>query len=460
MQNAGMNNLPSVAGQLATPEALVPFLIPEQESRAKLNMNYICLQARNNPELQAQDFIDHIRKIQKTGADPELGHIHLLTFKKKIKVYDQFQQRQVEQWITQGQSIYSYHYFVYRAEETGELKKMEVETSRCEYLNPATGEYIENTIVAKATVIRHPKDGYEQVRVYRAYFPEFVKTKDKWENGQVVGKFPTEAWATKPYLMLEKCAIANALRLGFERELSGMYVQEEMTGEFSPAPKDVSPKNDSSDVIDITQNVDPAPTTDQQVNQTNWSQQAQHGAQRMQEHQKREAELVGDFNQELDKKAATPPPTPPSAPPVERTPPPQAQQATPPPQVPNYAPNAGQAATPPPQAGTMSEPPTFDANDQFPDFEPPAAPNTQAAPQSGQSGTESGQSAPSGLPQPKASKRTNALLWSKVQVAAEEGIIDRESALKKLESITGMTEPLAQQLIAQLHNKDGSWFKK
>ena len=258
------NNLPAVAGQLTTPESLMPFLVGDEEAKIKLQMNWLCLQARDNPELEAGDFINFIRTAQKTGADPERKQIHLVTFKKKIKVYDHAQNRQVEKWVTKGEPIFSYHYFVARAEQTGELKLMEVETEPCDYRNPATGEEIKNTICAKATVIRQKNGGHEQKRVYRAYFPEFVKLKDEYSNGQRTGnRYPTEAWASKPYLMLEKCALANALRLAFEAELSGMYIPEEMHGNMSAAPsdepKDVSPKPVQAEVVDQTQNVDPQP---------------------------------------------------------------------------------------------------------------------------------------------------------------------------------------------------------
>lgn len=261
-QTYNPNNLPAVAGQLANPDVLKNFLVPDKEAKIRLQMNWLCLQARDNPELEAGDFINFVRTVQKTGADPERKQIHLVTYKRKIKVFDQLQNRMVEKWVTKGEPIFSYHYFVARAQETGELALMEVNTETCDYNNPATGQMIKNTICAVATVVRRDKTGKENKYVYRAYFPEFVKLKDEYVNGNKTGKQQaTEAWATKPYLMLEKCAVANALRWGFEAELAGMYIPEEMHGEFSQAPAaQPEPRTVNAEVVDTTQNVDPTPS--------------------------------------------------------------------------------------------------------------------------------------------------------------------------------------------------------
>jgi hypothetical protein len=56
-----------------------------------------------------------------------------------------------------------------------------------------------------------------------AYWSEFVQTT---KEGR-----PTSFWATKPHLMLAKCAEAIALRKAFPQVLSGAYVPEEMGDE-------------------------------------------------------------------------------------------------------------------------------------------------------------------------------------------------------------------------------------
>lgn len=258
-------NLPALTSQLADERILAPFLMPPEEAKIKFQMAPLVMLARDNPDLQAMDFISFVRLAQKTGADPERKHIHLITARKKIKVWDANAGRLVEQWVTKGEAWFSYHFFVGKAQETGELAFLDVQTEPCDYLNPATGQLVKNTIKSTATCVRRSKSGFEQKYIYRAYFPEFVKTKEIWSNGQATGQYQvTEAWGTKPYLMNEKCAIANVLRIGFENELAGMYIPEEMAGEFSPPPgqaRDVSPTPPAPpvEVLNKTVNVDTQP---------------------------------------------------------------------------------------------------------------------------------------------------------------------------------------------------------
>jgi phage recombination protein Bet len=63
----------------------------------------------------------------------------------------------------------------------------------------------------------------------RAYWEEYVQTKD--------GK-PVSLWATKPHVMLGKCAEALALRRAFPQETSGLYIREEM---MQDEPVNVTP---------------------------------------------------------------------------------------------------------------------------------------------------------------------------------------------------------------------------
>jgi phage recombination protein Bet len=76
-----------------------------------------------------------------------------------------------------------------------------------------------------------------KVRVYRkdwprpavgvAYFEEYAQTK---RDGGL-----TQFWATKPHIMLAKCAEALAIRKAFPEDTSGLYVAEEM-GETHAEP--------------------------------------------------------------------------------------------------------------------------------------------------------------------------------------------------------------------------------
>ena len=73
---------------------------------------------------------------------------------------------------------------------------------------------------AKVTVNRYGRENEKIPYTATARWSEYVQTK---QDGS-----PTRNWATKPYLMLGKCAEALALRKGFPDELSGMYTDEEM----------------------------------------------------------------------------------------------------------------------------------------------------------------------------------------------------------------------------------------
>lgn len=73
---------------------------------------------------------------------------------------------------------------------------------------------------AKATVWRWSRNGQRASFTFTARWREYVQT-DKY------GK-PTSMWGKMPWTMLGKCALARALRQGFQSHLSGIYTTEEM----------------------------------------------------------------------------------------------------------------------------------------------------------------------------------------------------------------------------------------
>lgn len=73
---------------------------------------------------------------------------------------------------------------------------------------------------ARVTVYRYGRDNEKIPYAAKARYSEYVQTK---KDGT-----PNHMWATKPYIMLGKCAEALALRKAFPDELSGMYSDEEM----------------------------------------------------------------------------------------------------------------------------------------------------------------------------------------------------------------------------------------
>lgn len=176
--------------------------------------------------------------------------------------------------------------------------------------------------------------------------------------------------------MLEKCAVANALRWAFEAELSGMYIPEEMAGEFSPTT------TAEPSMRDIHANVAPKPVEVVEAKVAEVVDVPQ------------ESQLVAqDDDVPLDteyQEMGQPDPEP-----VVRT-------------APQPAPQPQAAQGPTPQADMCS-------------------------------------------------KRTKALLWSRMQGAAHRKLIALEPSIKKLETAT-LTEDLANQLIAQLDQGNVGWF--
>ena len=70
----------------------------------------------------------------------------------------------------------------------------------------------------------------------RAYLGEYLKYK---KDGTV-----TERWESKPYMMLEKCALSLLLSRMFPDKLGGIYSAEEIEAEeqqnVSPVPSGVA----------------------------------------------------------------------------------------------------------------------------------------------------------------------------------------------------------------------------
>jgi phage recombination protein Bet len=230
-QNNSLVAMPPLAG-FFTEQHFRALILPEKDRRMELDLNWLSLQTREHPELQAADFIDFINQCQLTGADPRRKQAHLVTFKKKIKVYDPQQNKQVDQWVTKASTIFSYHFFITKAQETGEMQGLKIEDGIGDYANPNTKQIFKENF-CKVTVTRKGCP-YE----FTAWYPEFVKVKKDFTTGV---ETVTEMWLKMPKMMLQKCAIANALRLAFSEALVGMYISEEMHGEESLVPpKDVS----------------------------------------------------------------------------------------------------------------------------------------------------------------------------------------------------------------------------
>lgn len=81
---------------------------------------------------------------------------------------------------------------------------------------------------ATAFVRKRTSDGHWHEVAATAHYPEYAAVK---KDGT-----PTHMWASKPHIMLGKCAEALALRKAFPADLSGLYTKDEM--EQAANPKD------------------------------------------------------------------------------------------------------------------------------------------------------------------------------------------------------------------------------
>ncbi len=81
-------------------------------------------------------------------------------------------------------------------------------------------------VSAKSYIEKKTQDGDWREVGFTAYYCEYVGL---GKNGK-----PNHMWATKPRIMLAKCAEAMLLRKAFPSELSGAYIKEEMDQADNP----------------------------------------------------------------------------------------------------------------------------------------------------------------------------------------------------------------------------------
>lgn len=152
---------------------------------------------------------------QRTGLDPFARQIYMIPR----------QTKQGDQWVTKWTIQASIDGLRIVAERSGDYAGQ----VGPEYCGPdGTWRDVwtspEAPVAARVGVLRQ---GFSVPLYAVAYWSEYVQTtKD--------GK-PTSMWASKPLLMLAKCAEALALRKAFPNDLAGLYTSDEM-GNDRPAP--------------------------------------------------------------------------------------------------------------------------------------------------------------------------------------------------------------------------------
>ena len=157
-----------------------------------------------SPNIKSVYIMDFINRSLMTKANPFLKQIYL---------------------IPKGESaivVHSYHFFLDKANQTGEFEGITVSCKAEMVFSPHKGEDVK-MLVATAIVKRKGRVDFP----FPAHWNEFYKPSNP-------------SWASMPYIMLQKCAAANALRYCFPEALSGCYIAEEMDdGKIDPEDPNV-----------------------------------------------------------------------------------------------------------------------------------------------------------------------------------------------------------------------------
>ena len=165
--------------------------------------NFVQLFTSKHNDFSTSQILDFFHSCQLSGADPRKKDVYLVGYKSNnVMVHT---------------VIHSYHFLLKQANKTGKLKGVECVTETRNEFDPITGE-MKKVLVAVAKI--HKTDNIEPT-VFEAHWPEFVKTK---YNGEII-----KSWKEKPRVMLQKCAIANAMRWAFPESLENIFIQEERT---------------------------------------------------------------------------------------------------------------------------------------------------------------------------------------------------------------------------------------
>jgi len=192
--------------------------MPKDQIKRAMDQNYLSNLVRQHPTLDKSQIVEFINKCQLTGADPRLNQVYLLVHNAWNK------DKQKEE--PKGTTVFAYQFFIQMAQRTGELEDFGVDTVPDTYLDLVTGKE-RKSLTAIAWVQRKGQGKM----TYKARFWEFAKT---MKSGDLMGN-----WKVSPYLMLEKCAIANVMRWAFPESLTGIYTSDEIEKGSQLPPKPV-----------------------------------------------------------------------------------------------------------------------------------------------------------------------------------------------------------------------------
>lgn len=198
-------------------------LLKSEDVKRSFEKDWLLRLFAKHKEIPQSDVIQFIHKAQLTGANPMLDQIFLIERKVKVTEYGQ-----PDRWEKRGTIVFSYQFLNAKANETGEFEGYKITTGPKERFNPFNPDQSKKELCSTCIVTRK---GFEFS--YDAWWSEYQQ-----DNAQ---------WRSKPYLMLEKCAFAGALRRGFPEALSGIYIEDEMKEEDFDLEIEKRMKNEAID---------------------------------------------------------------------------------------------------------------------------------------------------------------------------------------------------------------------
>ncbi len=199
------NNLPQINNHNEiTPQLIMEMVKDEIKDNKNFDALFFAMKARENPSVPWPYILEFIKKAAITGADPRLNQIYLIPSKK----WDS----NTRQNLPMAHTVFAYQFFMDKAYQTELMEYFTVDTKIDKYFTIENGKpKIIDTLISNCIVKR--KDMGKEIS-YKAHFPEFYKDSPVWKKS--------------PYLMLEKCSIANAMRRAFPEYLTGLYIKDEM----------------------------------------------------------------------------------------------------------------------------------------------------------------------------------------------------------------------------------------